>query len=113
MSTTAKIQHKGPVTIPTHLRDQAGLAQGDLVELSFQRGKIVITPKLAIDRSAFPNADDDYTPEQRRIVDARLAESEDDHKNGRTRGPFETADEAIKFPHKELRTRKAGKLMTK
>jgi AbrB family looped-hinge helix DNA binding protein len=44
MNATAKIQHKGQVTIPTRLRNQAGLSKGDLVEFTFQRGKIVITP---------------------------------------------------------------------
>src|SRR5205807_9785185 len=61
MIMTAKIKHKGQVTIPTRVREQAGLSKGDLVEFSFQRGKIVITPKLVIDRSQFPKADDEYT----------------------------------------------------
>jgi AbrB family looped-hinge helix DNA binding protein len=95
MNTTGKIQNKGQVTIPTAVRRQAGLAKGDLVNFAFQRGKIVITPKLVIDRSSFPTADDEYTPAQRRIIDARLAESEEDLKNGRTFGPFNTADEMI------------------
>ena len=38
--------------------------------------KIVITPQLAIDRSKFPTAADEYTPEERRAIDASLAESE-------------------------------------
>jgi len=29
-----------------------------------------------IDRSKFPTANDEYTPQQRRIIDARLAESD-------------------------------------
>src|ERR1022692_4498516 len=97
MSTITKIQHKGQVTIPTHVREQAGLSKGDLLEFSFERGKIVITPKLVIDRSKFPAADDEYTPAQRRAIDARLAKSEADFKAGRTQGPFNTADEAIAF----------------
>jgi AbrB family looped-hinge helix DNA binding protein len=44
MNTTARIQHKGQVTIPTSVRRQAGLSKGDLVNFAFQRGKIVITP---------------------------------------------------------------------
>jgi AbrB family looped-hinge helix DNA binding protein len=84
MSSTTRIQHKGQVTIPTRIREQAGLAKGDLVEFSYQRGKIVITPKIIIDRSKFPNADDEYTPAQRRQIDARLAESERDLIEGRT-----------------------------
>jgi len=109
MSSIAKIQHKGQVTIPTRLRNQAGLAKGDLVEFSFHRGKIVITPKAVIDRSKFATADDEYTPAQRRIIDARLAESAEDLRKGRTFGPFNTADEMIASMKKELKKRAASK----
>ena len=60
-----------------------------------------------IDRSQFPNADDEYTPAQRRIIDARLAESLEDFKKGRTHGPFNTANEAIAFIRKEVKARAA------
>jgi AbrB family looped-hinge helix DNA binding protein len=53
MSTIVKVQHKGQVTIPTRLRTQAGIVEGDFVEATFHRGKIVLTPKLVIDRSQF------------------------------------------------------------
>jgi AbrB family looped-hinge helix DNA binding protein len=109
MSSIAKIQHKGQVTIPTGLRNKAGLAKGDLVEFSFQRGKIVITPKVVIDRSKFPTADDEYTPAQRRIINARLAESAEDLRKGRTFGPFGTADEMVASMKKELKKRAANK----
>ena len=33
-----------------------------MVEASLQRGKIVLTPKMVIDRSKFSTADNDYTP---------------------------------------------------
>jgi AbrB family looped-hinge helix DNA binding protein len=105
MNTTAKIQHKGQVTIPTSVRRQAGLSQGDLVNFAFQRGKIVITPKLVIDRSQFPNADDEYTPAQRRIIDARLDKAEE----GPSYGPFDTADEMIAHMKAELKQRAAAK----
>jgi len=110
MNTTAKIQHKGQVTIPTSVRRQAGLAKGDLVNFAFQRGKIVITPKLVIDRSRFPNADDEYTPAQRRAIDARLAEADEDIKAGRVSRSFETHEEFIADLHKaakKLRTKKS------
>jgi hypothetical protein len=64
------------------------LLKGDTVKFAFHRGKIVITPTVLIDRSKFPAADDEYTPAQRRIIDARLAESEADYKAGRSYGPF-------------------------
>lgn len=101
MNPTARIQQKGQVTIPTRLRDQAGLSKGDLVEFSFQRGKIVITPKLIIDRSAFPSADTEYTAEQRRIVERGIAQSEREYKQGRSFGPFTTHEEFITSLHKE------------
>lgn len=102
MNMTAKIQHKGQVTIPTRVREQAGLSKGDLVEFSFQRGKIVITPKLVIDRSRFPKADDEYTPEQRRIIDTQLDKAD----KGPFHGPFKTVDEAVAFLRKEVKARK-------
>src|ERR1017187_5981177 len=105
MNTTAKIQHKGQVTIPTSVRRQAGLSQGDLVNFAFQRGKIVITPRLVIDRAQFPNADDEYTPAQRRIIDARLDKAE----KGPSYGPFNTADEMIAHMKGELKKRAAAK----
>ena len=36
----------------------------------------------------FPSADDEYTPEQRRKVDAELAKGLQDLKEGRTYGPL-------------------------
>ena len=74
-----------------------------------QRGKIVLTPKLVIDRSTFPNANDEYTPSQRRVIDARLNESEDDFRKGRTAGPFKSAREMIAHMKSELKKRAAAK----
>jgi len=82
-----------------------GLADGDLMEVRAVGGKIVITPQLAVDRSKFPNADDEYTPAQRRIIDARLAAAE----KGPYYGPFKNGDEIASFLKKKLRTVKPGK----
>lgn len=88
-----KIQKKGQFTIPTAIRSRLGLADGDFVEVSIKSTSIVLTPKMVIDRSKFPNADKDYTPAQRKAIDARLAKSDADIKKGRTHGPFDTAEE--------------------
>jgi predicted transcriptional regulator len=40
-------------------------------------------------------AAEEYTPSQRRLIDARIAEGLEDFRKGRFYGPFETADEAI------------------
>lgn len=109
MKSLIRVQQKGQVTIPSRLRTQAGLSDGDLVEIAFQGGKIVLTPKVVIDRSALPPANDEYTPEQRRIVDARLAESDEDIKQGRVYGPFNSADEMIASVKAELKKRAAAK----
>lgn len=111
MNTTGKIQNKGQVTIPTAVRRLAGLTKGDLVDFAFQRGRIVMTPKVVIDRSTFPTADDEYTPAQRRVIDARLKKALNEVKRGRTAGPFNTADEMIASLKQELKkaTRKSAK----
>ena len=96
-----RITAKGQVTIPTAVRRQAGLSKGDLVNFAFKQGRIVITPRLVIDRSKFPTADDEYTPAQRHIIDARLAKSDQDIKHGRVYGPFDTHAEFIASLHKE------------
>ena len=89
-----QVTSKGQVTIPTHLRAQVGLVDGDFVEARAHRGNIVLTPKSVVDR--------EYTPARRRAIDARLAEGLADIKAGRTFGPFNSAGEMI--AHMEART---------
>jgi AbrB family looped-hinge helix DNA binding protein len=95
MGSLVKVQSKGQMTIPRGVRSAVGLADGDIVEVSAVGNKIVITPQLVIDRSKFPSADDEYTPAQRRVIDARLAKSDEDIKHGRVYGPFKTHKEFI------------------
>ena len=101
MNTTAKIQHKGQVTIPTSVRRLAGLSVGDFVNFAYQRGKIIITPKVVIDRSQFPNADGEHTPAQRSAIDRGIAQSEKEYRQGKAYGPFDTHAEFIASLHKE------------
>jgi AbrB family looped-hinge helix DNA binding protein len=108
MNTSARIQTKGQVTIPTSVRRQAGLSKGDLVDFAFQRGKIVITPKVVVDRSQFSNADDEYTPAQRRMIDARLEAAAAEVRKGNVSAAFDNiADFAASLKAE------AGKLSTK
>ena len=104
-----RIQKKGQITIPGIIRSQLGLADGDLVEARVRAASIVLTAKVAIDRSRFPTADDEYTPEQRRIIDDRLAKSAEDIKEGRLYGPFDTADEMIASMKDQLKRRAAAR----
>ena len=71
------------------------MVDGDLVEAKAERGKIVLTPKLIVDR--------EYTPAQRRVIDARLAVSLEQAKKGETYGPFETHEQMTTFLHDEAK----------
>jgi bifunctional DNA-binding transcriptional regulator/antitoxin component of YhaV-PrlF toxin-antitoxin module len=100
---TTVVKSKAPIAIPPAMQRRARLVPGDQVEIRAAPGVITIVAKL-------PSADDEYTPAQRRIIDARLAESEDDFKQGRTFGPFDTADEMIAHMKGQLKKRAgAGK----
>jgi AbrB family looped-hinge helix DNA binding protein len=109
MNSTGKIRSNGQVTIPTSVRRQAGLSKGDLVNFIFQRGKIVMTPKSVIDRSKFPSADDEYTPEERRIIDAGLARADADIKAGRVSKAFSNHGEFIAALNREAASLSAQK----
>jgi AbrB family looped-hinge helix DNA binding protein len=101
-----KVQHKGQMTIPSRVRSAVGLADGDFVEIRAVGKKIVITPQLLIDRTKFPTADDEYTPDQRRMINARLAEAE----KGPYYGPFKNGAEIAAFLRKKLKDDKQAKL---
>jgi len=74
------------MTLPSSFRAAMGVGEGSMVELSLKNGKTVITSTVVIDRSQFPNADDEYTPPQRRVMDARLGKPAKDFKAGRFHG---------------------------
>ena len=75
---------KGDLVIPATVRRRAGIRAGDQLECKVSGGIINIIPKL-------PSADDEYTADQRRKIDAEL----DQAAKGPYYGPFETADAAI------------------
>jgi len=70
-----RVKTKFQITLPTAVREQAGVNIGDVLEAGVENGKITLTPKS--------------------IVDRRLAESLEDFKAGRVRGPFRTVDEMM------------------
>lgn len=98
MTVIVKNQTKTPLVVPSSVRRQAGHKNGQDLEFRVSGGVITILPKL-------PTADDEYTPEQRRIIDARLAEGLADIKAGRTFGPFNSADEMIAHMKAQLKKR--------
>ena len=96
MTTVVKENNK--LMVPESIQRRAGIKTGDHLEFKVSGGIINIIPKL-------PSADDEYTPAQRRVIDAQLDEAD----KGPFYGPFETADDAIKFMRQEVRKRKIGK----
>jgi bifunctional DNA-binding transcriptional regulator/antitoxin component of YhaV-PrlF toxin-antitoxin module len=82
-----------PGTLPDEVRQKAGFKIGDLLEFKVSGGVVTVLPKL-------PNADDEYTPEQRAIIDVQLAEGLADIKAGRVSPAFETHEKFIADLHK-------------
>ena len=80
-----------------------------MVEAAFQRGQIVLTPKVVIDRASFLNGDGEYNPAQRRLINARLAKADKEIKSGGPFGPFDNADDTIASIEPELKKRAAGR----
>jgi AbrB family looped-hinge helix DNA binding protein len=79
------VKNKFQVVIPRSVREKIGVGVGDLLEARVERGTIIFTPKTLVDRG--------------------IAESLEDFKRGRTRGPFETSEELLASIRR--RTRKA------
>ena len=73
---TVTIKSKTPSAVPPSVRRRAGIKTGARVE--------------------------ECTPEQRRRINARLAESEADLEHGRTHGPFATHEDMMAFLKDDL-----------
>jgi bifunctional DNA-binding transcriptional regulator/antitoxin component of YhaV-PrlF toxin-antitoxin module len=95
MTITVKDQSRDLI-VPPRVRRQAGIKPGDRLEFKASRGVITIVAKP-------DNAADEYTREQRRLIDARLAQA----RNGPYYGPFASADKTITFLAQEIKARKA------
>jgi AbrB family looped-hinge helix DNA binding protein len=99
MSTLVKVQPKGQMTVPRRFRSAVGLVDGDLVEVRADGKRIVTIPESAVDRSKFPNADDEYTPAQRRLISGRLDKAE----KGPFHGPYKNGAEVSTLLGRKVR----------
>ena len=81
MTVAVKNDNKRPLVVPPTVRREAGFKSGEELEFRASGGVITIVPKLAA-------ATDEYTPEERRAIDERLAKAEADIEAGRVHGPF-------------------------
>jgi bifunctional DNA-binding transcriptional regulator/antitoxin component of YhaV-PrlF toxin-antitoxin module len=96
MTIAIKNDNKIPLVVPPAMRRKAGFKSGQELEIKASGGVITILPKP-------PSADDEYTPEQRRSIDARLKDALEEVQQGGVAGPFNTADEMIASLKDELK----------
>ena len=94
MRTTKAVSISLP---PAELRQAERLARQTNRSLSgiFREG----LKRLQQERRAFGELRDEYTPAQRRSIDAGIAASLEEFKLGRFHGPFDTAAEASRHAH--------------
>ena len=97
MTVAIKNNNKTPLVVPASVRRAAGFKSGQEVEFKASGGVITILPKL-------PDIEDEYTPAERRRIDAQLLKAE----KGPFHGPFENANNAIAYVKKELKKRTAS-----
>ena len=93
---TVIVKDKTPLVVPSSVRRRAGLKSGQEIEFKVSGGVITLHPMT-------PAADDEYTSEQRRTVDAQLSEGLADIEAGRVHGPFSTHKEFIASLHAEAK----------
>ena len=93
---TVTVKSKEPLVVPLTVRRRAGLKVGQELEFKVSGGVITILPKP-------PRSGDEYTPAQRRIIDAQIAGGMADVAAGRVHGPFSTHQEFIASLHQEAR----------
>ena len=93
---TTVVNEKNQIVVPQSIQLRARLKTGDEVEFQATHGIITIISKP-------PAADDDHTPEQRRIINARLAKADEDIKAGRVHGPFDSAKEVSAYIERLVR----------
>ena len=74
--TLIRIKEKHQITLPSGLREAAGLGVGDWLEVKIEKGKITLMPK--------------------NLVDRHIAEALKDVEAKRVYGPFDSAKELIK-----------------
>ena len=82
-----KIGTKHQIVIPKAVFAKMGLAPGDYVDVSANRGHAVIKRKKAVDD--FPETDEPLGPKLRASINRALKDVE----AGRVSGPFRTMDE--------------------
>ena len=89
---TITLKKKARLVVPPSIQRKARLRAGDQVEFKATPGMITIVSKPP---AAPPSTDDEYTPEQRRIIEAQIAEGLEDIRKGRVSPRFDTVEEML------------------
>lgn len=82
-----KIGVSRQVVIPKRLHDEMRLAPGDYLEVELQDERLVLTPKA--------------------LVEKRIAESLEEVRGGRVRGPFPSVPSLLRSLHKAKKSRRS------
>jgi bifunctional DNA-binding transcriptional regulator/antitoxin component of YhaV-PrlF toxin-antitoxin module len=85
---TITVKSKTGLVVPPSVQREAGIKAGDRLEFKVSGGVINIIPKRL-------TPDDECTREQRRIINAQLAEGLEDIRAGRVSPRFNTVDEML------------------
>jgi AbrB family looped-hinge helix DNA binding protein len=80
-----RVKEKYQVTLPSKVREALGVEIGDFLEAEAEKGRIVLKPKA--------------------LVDKGIDEALEDVKAGRVYGPFDTAEETMKFLKQKTKKR--------
>ena len=89
-ASVSRLGQRRQVVIPKTIWEELRLKEGDFVEVKRQKRAVLIVPKKLVD------ADDTLLPEQKTIIDARLAQGLEDIAKGRVAGPFRKAGEVMR-----------------
>ncbi len=84
---TIVVKKRDPLVVPLNIRRRAGIKPGDRLEFKASRGVITIVSRSQIA--------DEETPEQRKIIDAQLADGLEDIRKGCVSKRFDTFDEML------------------
>ena len=86
-------------SLPPRVRRKAGFKTGDEVEVRAIRGIVTLINKSP----AVVSDEVEYTAEERREIDAGIAESQEEYRQGLGFGPFNTHKDFITSLHKKAR----------
>jgi bifunctional DNA-binding transcriptional regulator/antitoxin component of YhaV-PrlF toxin-antitoxin module len=102
---TVTVKSEKDLVVPRSIRREAGIKPGDRLEFRVSGGVMNIVPKEA--RTV--RATDEYTPAQRKKIDAELLQAQ----KGPFHGPYRSADDMIAHIEAELKRRSVGKKANK